>query len=66
MWSIYMLNSLTVAYGWFPVIWGKSLRVPHVEWETLTLSVTPDFPFGEFMISPIRYIYTIYYRICQF
>ena len=30
-------------------------------------SGTPDFtPFGEFMISPIHYIYIIYYWICQF
>ena len=30
----------------------------HVGQEMLTLSGTPDFtPFGEFMISPIHYIY---------
>ena len=33
----------------------------------LTLSGTHDFtPFGEFMISPIHYLYIIYYWICQF
>ena len=35
----------------------------HVGQEMLTLSGTPDFnPFGEFMISPIHYIY-MYYQI---
>ena len=35
--------------------------------EMLTLCGTADFtPLGEFMISPIHYIYIIYYRICQF
>ena len=39
------------------MIWGKSGLVPHVGQEMLTLSGTPDFtPFGQFMISPIRYI----------
>ena len=61
--------SLTATYDWFPVIWSKSWRVPHVGQEMLTLSGIPDFtPFGEFMISPIRYtcIYIIYCWICQF
>ena len=35
--------------------------------EMLTLSGTLDvISFGEFMISPIYYIYIIYYWICQF
>ena len=30
--------------------------------DMITLSGTPDLtPFGEFMISPINYIYIIYY-----
>ena len=38
------------------------LVVPHVGQDILTLSGTLDFtPFGEFMISPIHYIYIIYY-----
>ena len=45
--------SLTVTYDWFRVMWGKSWRVPNVG------------PFGEFMISPIHYIYIIYYWVCQ-
>ena len=52
----WMVCSLTVAYDWFPVIWGKSWQVPNVGPEMPTLSGTPDFtPFGEFMISPIHY-----------
>ena len=56
----WMVCSLTVTYEWFPVTCGKSWRVPHVGQEMLTLSGTPDFtPFGEFMISPIHYIYIL-------
>ena len=55
-----------VKYEWSPVILRKSWRVPHVGQEMLILSGTPDFtPFGEFMISPIHYIYIKYYWICQ-
>ena len=40
------------------VILCKSWRVSHVGQDMLTLSWTPDFTsFGEFMISPIHYIY---------
>ena len=61
----WMVYSLTVTYDWFLVICRKSWRVPHVGQEMLTLSGTHDFtPFGEFMISPILYIYIIYYWIC--
>ena len=63
----WIVCSLTVTYDWFPVIWGKSWRMPRVGQERLTLFRTPDFtPFGEFMISPICYIYIIYYWNCQF
>ena len=35
--------------------------LPYVGQEMLTLPGTPDFtPFGEFMISLIHYIYTLY------
>ena len=45
----------------------KSWRVPHVGQEMLTLSGTSDcIHFGVFMISPIHYIYIIYYSNCQF
>ena len=51
----------TVTFDWFPVIWCKSWRVPHVGQERLTLSGTHAFTlFGEFMISPIHYIYTLH------
>ena len=51
--------SPTVTYDWFPVIWGKSWRVPHMGQKVLTLFGTPDFtPFGEFIIAPIHYICT--------
>ena len=53
---------ILIISAWFPVILGKSWWVPHVGPEMLTLSGTSDFtPFVEFMISPIHYIYTIYY-----
>ena len=39
----------------------------HMWGRKCSLSGTPDFtPFGEFMILPTHYIYTIYYWICQF
>ena len=38
-----MVCSLTVTCDWFPVMWNKSCRVPHVGLETPTLSGTPHF-----------------------
>ena len=65
----HMLNGLfTNCDIWLVSLFGgKSWRVPHVGQEMLTHSGTPDFtPFGDFMISPMNYVYIIYYWICQF
>ena len=59
-WWIY---STTVTYDWIPIFFA-SWRVPHVGQEMPIISGTLAFnPFGEFMISPIHYIY---YIICQY
>ena len=56
----YFLCSQIVAYDWFPAIFHKSRRAPHVGQDMLSLSGTHEFtPFTEFMISPIRF-YTLH------
>ena len=61
----WMVCSLTVTYDWFPVILGKSWRVPHLGQEML-FGNTWFYFLGKFMILLIHYMYIIYYWICQF
>ena len=65
-----MICSLTVTYDWFPVVVGKSWRVPHVGQELLTLSGNLiSLPLGSswFYSFAIHInIYIVYVWICQF
>ena len=55
--NIVFLHNLIIA-SWSKDVFGHLQLLLDVGQEILTLSGAPDFtPFGEFMISPIHYIY---------